>query len=578
MSLARLLTFVIIALSCMSTSAFADSFAGHGRTIYYNGRIFTSNEHQLRAEAVAIEGRLIIAVGTTKQVMYFKENDSTLVDLHGMTMIPGFNDAHVHPFDTTSFPRSVRLNSAADFIPNPGPSLQEIVSLVEKGAAGSPAGTWLFASVGTNVVEDLNANRFALDGVSPNHPVLLAAWYGHGTFLNTKAMQTIGIGEQEPDPFGGFYDRVPGSNVITGVAHEYAEHLIRRYFAEQMTDAEFKTLYESFAAAAAQMGYTSVQEFSVGVPQRRHLDLVAQSRIPIRWRAICFPLTLDEKCDIPLEFSPLRPLPGLTASGIKWIADGTDIERAAFLREDYADAPGVRGHLNFPAGTIETELERSAAGPVIAAQPLFHSVGDGTSDTILDKMNAVASDTQWKLRRPRIEHGTLLRPDRYASARSKGVYIVQNPIHFALAPISNVRFAPDQLADIDPMKSLLEADIKLAIGSDSVVAPGNPYLDLFFAITHPSRQSEALTIEQAVIAYTKTSAAAEFQEQWKGTLEPGKLADFVVLSQDIFDIKLPAPAIIGTRSLLTVVDGKVVYDAGPVKAARVSPESAARRH
>jgi predicted amidohydrolase YtcJ len=560
MRLKHLLAFtIVVAISFGSTSAFAH----HGRTIYYNGKVFTSNTQHLWAEGVVVEGQFIVAVGSTKHVLNFKENDSHLVNLNGNTMIPGFNDAHVHPYDNTSFPRAVHLNLASDFIPNPGPTLQDVVNLVQQGAANNPPGTWLFVSIGTNIVENPNANRVVLDAVSPNHPVLLASWYGHGTYLNTKAMQTIGIGEQEPDPFGGFYERFPNSNVITGVVHEYAEHLIRRYFANQMTDQEFKTMYESFAAAAAQMGYTSVQEFSVGVPQQRHLDLLAQSNIPIRWRAICFPLTLNESCDIPAQFSPNRPFTKVKASGIKWIADGTHIERGGFLTEDYADAPGVRGHLNFPPDSVESELRRSATGPAIERQPMFHALGDGTSDTILERMGAVASDTEWRVRRPRIEHGTLLRPDRFESARKKGVFVVQNPLHFSLAPFSNVRFSSDLLADIDSMTSLLAADIKLALGSDSVATPGNPYLDLFFALIQPTRPLEALTIEQAVIAYTKTSAEAEFQEQWKGTLEPGKLADLVVLSQDIFALATQAPqAIVATQSILTVVDGKVVYDAG----------------
>src|SRR5262249_40427664 len=151
--------------------------------------------------------------------------------------------------DSTSFPRAVHLNSAAEFVPGPGPTLREVIDLVARGAAETPPGTWLMASVGTSVVEDPYANRFALQDAAPEHPVLLAAWYGHGTILNTKAMEVIGIGEEEPDPFGGFYDRLPNSNVITGVVHEYAEHRIRRYFAEQMTDEEFKALYEAFAMA-----------------------------------------------------------------------------------------------------------------------------------------------------------------------------------------------------------------------------------------------------------------------------------------------------------------------------------------
>jgi predicted amidohydrolase YtcJ len=179
---------------------------------------------------------------------------------------------------------------------------------------------------------------------------------------------------------------------------------------------------------------------------------------------------------------------------------------------------------------------------------------------ILDRMSAVASDEQWQAQRPRIEHGTLLRQDHYASARNKGAFIVQNPVHFALADIAAARFSPGQLADVDPMRSLLEANIKVALGSDAVASPGNPFLDLFFALIQPTHPSEALTIEQAVIAYTRTAAEAEFQDTWKGTIEPGKVADLVVLSQDIFRV---APQDIPrTRALLTIVGGKVVYNGG----------------
>lgn len=555
MRVRRFLTLVaaIASLSCGTADA------SHDRTIYYNGKVFTSNERALWAEGVVVDGRFIVAVGSSQQVLAYRDREAKLVNLKGQTMIPGFNDAHVHPFDTTSFPHAVQLNSAAEFLPNAGPSLQEILSLVRRGAAANPPGTWLMASVGTAVVEDINSNRFAIDEVAPNHPVLLAAWYGHGTFINSKAMETVGIGAEEPDPFGGFYERLPNSRVITGVLHEYAEHRLRRYFASQMTDQEFKTLYERFAAGAARMGYTSVQEFSVGLPQRRHLAVLEQAAIPIRWRAICFPLSLDETCEGSARLSPSRPFPQLTASGIKWIADGTDIERLAFLRRAYADAPNVRGQLNFPASALEATLRRAVSGKVIEAQPLFHTVGDATADTILEKMSSVASDQQWRMRRPRIEHGTLLRADRIESARRKGVFVVQNPIHFALVDIAHARFTPELLADIDPMKSLLDADVKVALGSDSVAAPGNPFLDLFFALVQPTRPAEAITLEQAVIAYTKTSAEAEFQEHAKGSIEPGKVADLVVLSQDIFAV--PPPQIPGTQVLLTIVDGKVVYDA-----------------
>ena len=555
--------FLLALIGATAALASALALAGQDRTIFYNGKVFTANERHLWAEGVVVEGRLVIAVGTNQQVLALRDKRTKLVDLGRRTLIPGFNDAHVHPFDTTSFPRAVQLNLATDFLPNAGPSLQDILALVRRGVAENPPGTWLMASIGTNVVDDADTTRFTLDQIAPNHPVLLAAWYGHGTYINTKAMQLVGIGEEEADPFGGFYERVPNSRVINGALHEYAEHGLRRFFASQMSDAELRAMYERFAAGAARMGYTSVQEFSVGVPQQRHLNLVEQADIPIRWRAIGFPLTLDERCDVPSRLSPLRPFAKKTAAGCKYVVDGTDIERLAFLRRDYADAPGVRGRLNLSASSVETALRRALNGIPAETQPLFHTVGDATTDTILRAMDSVASEKQWRRMRVRIEHGTLLRADRYESVRRKGAFVVQNPVHFALADIANARFSPDQLAEIDPMRSLLDRGIEVAIGSDSVVAPGNPYLDIFFALIQPTRPSEALTVEQAVIAYTRTAAAAEFQEQWKGTLEPGKAADLTVLSRDIFGI--PVTDIPATEAELTMVDGRIVFDAGRLR-------------
>jgi predicted amidohydrolase YtcJ len=529
------------------------------RTIFYNGKVFTSNERQLWAEGVVVEGRRVVAVGTNQQVLAWRNRNTKLIDLDDRTLIPGFNDAHVHPFDSTSFPGAVQLNRPTDFLPLAGPSLDEILALVQRGAAAQPAGTWLMVSIGTNVIEDSRTTRFEIDRVAPNHPVLLAAWFGHGTFINTKAMQELGIGEEQPDPFGGSFDRVPGSRVITGAAREYAEHFIRRLFANQMSDAELRTMYEQFAAGAARMGYTSVQEMSIAVPDERHQRLVEQARLPVRWRAIGFPLTLDERCKVPKQLSP-RPFAMKSAGGCKYIVDGSHIERLALMRRDYADAPGVRGRLNLPLNALETALRRSLNGDADEAQPLFHTVGDGTTDALLATMQSVASDSQWRKRRSRIEHGTLLRVDRYEKARRMGVFVVQNPVHFSLVDIANARLHPEQLAELDPMRSLLDHGIKVALGSDSIGFPGNPYLDLFFAMIQPTNRAEALTMEEAVIAYTRTAAEAEFQEDWKGMLAVGMAADLVVLSQDIFSIDVQA--LPGTTAELTMVDGRIVHDTG----------------
>ncbi|MDB5213737.1 MAG: Exoenzyme regulatory protein AepA precursor, partial [Myxococcaceae bacterium] len=195
---------------------------------------------------------------------------------------------------------------------------------------------------------------------------------------------------------------------------------------------------------------------------------------------------------------------------------------------------------------------------------LFHSVGDGAIDEVLSAMEGTGGPGVWHDRRTRIEHGDLLFPSDFARAKRLGVVSVQNPTHLALAPVFAQRFTPAVYSDLEPLRSLLDQGIPLALGTDGIGSVFNPFLDLFLAMIHPTHPSEALTIEQAVTAYTRGSAYAEFEEDRKGTLSVGRLADLAVLSQDIFHI--PPPAIIGTTSVLTIVNGNVVWDAGTLGA------------
>ena len=189
-------------------------------------------------------------------------------------------------------------------------------------------------------------------------------------------------------------------------------------------------------------------------------------------------------------------------------------------------------------------------------QSLLHGTGDKTIDALLKAMIAVDPDeTHWPSRRVRLEHGDGLLFDLIPTARKLGVIVVQNPTHFdpAMNPVI-ARFGP--MSPYCPLRTLLASGIPLAIGSDGPMSPG---LNIMFAITHPLSPSEAITPQQAVIAYTRGSAYAEFAEKEKGTLATGKLADLAVLSQDIF--KVPPRDLPNTSSVLTLVDGKIIYDA-----------------
>ena len=249
----------------------------------------------------------------------------------------------------------------------------------------------------------------------------------------------------------------------------------------------------------------------------------------------------------------MHPAPLVTVNGTKWILDGTPIEYSSAMRKPYVDRPQTSGEADFSQKEMEDILRESLQ----SGDPLMvHAVGDRTVEMFLNAMDATGGEKVWAQRRVRIEHGDGLLPDLVPRAKRLGVIVVQNPTHLTLDELLVKRFGEQRAMEIQPLRSLLDAGIPLALGSDG---PNNPFLNIMLATVYPRRPAEALTREQAVTAYTLTSAYAEFAEKEKGSLEPGKLADLAVLSQDIF--KVPPPDLPRTESVLTLVGGKVVYDA-----------------
>jgi len=533
---------ILIAFSFSSASAQQTS----PDLILFNGRVFTSNAGQPYVEALAIRGERILAVGTSKEIVTVAGKETRRIDLRGHTVIPGINDAHQH---LAVGPQTYELP-----IKNMDPQWKEITESLASVVATIPKGTWISATFGPTVLDDPQATRFALDKVAPDNPVLLRDLTWHAALLNTRAVQKLSFRQDEPNPEGGFLVRNPADGSLTGMVFEFASFQVSRRFSELASQQEAEQQLSQLFDQAEHWGITTVQDMASPITQKSCADLLAKVPPPIRVRIIWFGLT-DQHGRMTKEdhATSVDPAPLVMASGTKWVLDGTPVERSAAMRKPYTDRPATSGTLDFPQNEIEDILRESLQSH---EQLMLHVVGDHTTEVLLDAMDATGGKDVWGKRRVRIEHGDGITPDLMRRVRELGLVVVVNPAHLTLPELFTKRFGADRAAQLLPVRSLLEAGIPMAIGTDG---PINPYLNIMFAATDPERPKEAITREQVVIAYTQGSAYAEFTDNDKGTLEPGKVADLAVLSQDIFHI--PLNELPKTESVLTLVGGKVVYDA-----------------
>jgi predicted amidohydrolase YtcJ len=310
----------------------------------------------------------------------------------------------------------------------------------------------------------------------------------------------------------------------------------------------------------ARWGVTSITFLDV-YPARR-VQQLATIDSPLRVRVVPF----LEFQDMDRRRKPVYPsVPAqirdrVTVSGLKYLLDGTPEERSAATRIPYADDRTTSGQLDFSPKELVAILREAQQQHV---QLLLHTTGDRTTEELLNAMDATGGAEAWSKSRLRIEHGDGIMPDQIPHVKTLGIIVVENPINFTLGELMRQRFGRDKAALVQPFRSLLFAGIPLAIATDSSPESpvANPYLHIMYASAYPGKPKESLSREEAVTAFTSTAAYAEFAEVNKGTLEPGKLADLAVLSQDIFQVALED--LPKTESMLTIVGGRIAYAGGP---------------
>lgn len=503
-------------------------------TILHNGKVWTGDA--ATPAAIAIDDGRIVAVGDDAAILKLATGDTQRIDLKGRRVVPGINDAHTHL--TVGLP-SINLG----FAPGTGGSAAVRAAIAAQPQSGE---RWITADIDMDALHDPTLRRAGLDALQPDRPVLLTGWTGHGMLVNSAGQRALGLSLNNVPP-GGWLGR-DATGAFDGRVYEYAQWSPRMRL--PVRPQRLREVIAGTSSELLKLGITSIQNMAIGTSLPDFLSAWQDVGTPLRVRVIRTPLALQpgtapDHLDLPTR-DPARP--AVTLSGTKWILDGTPMERGAAMRPAYPD--GSHGRLNFSQREIEALLRETFAR---GDQPLLHVSGDATLATVLDALQAVALADAWRALRPRIEHGEGLTPDLVDRARAFGIVLVQNPSHFMLPP---PEAAYMQAHALQPLANVLEDGIPLALGSDG---PPSPWLNMLFAIAPASRPDQALTREQALRAYTSGSAFAEFTEQEKGRLAPGYLADLVVLSQDVLDDALPAQALPGTSSLLTMIGGKVAW-------------------
>jgi predicted amidohydrolase YtcJ len=516
-----------------------------------------------RGEALAILGDRILAVGARDEIMKLKGPETKIVDLDGHFVMPGFNDAHMHLASAGLEKMNVNMVGAK--------TLDEFRDrLRAKVEAAGPA-EWV---VGEGWDETLwpvkiPPTRWDLDEVSGNHPVYLERVDGHIGVANTRALQLASVTVASRDPEGGKIDR-DDSGTPTGILREKAQEAVQAVIPKP-THEKRRQAIELALADLASHGITSAQDYSQWDDFQIYEELEHDGKLTAR---ISEWLPFDDSIEVLNNKRNSHPTSDnmLHTGMLKGFMDGSLGSKTAALLEPYSDDPKNSGLPQYEAGKLNAMTkERALAGYQIG----FHAIGDKGIQLALDafaeaekaakdaKVKAADGGTDYRLR---IEHAQVTTPQQILRFKELKVIASMQPSHLLTdMNWAESRLGPKRAEHSYAWAEFLRRGVVLAFGTDYPVEPVTPFRGLYAALTRMSEDGkksyypeQKLNIEQAIAAYTTGAAFAEFAEKQKGKLEPGMLADFVVLDQDI-TAALP-PKILTTKVLRTVVGGKTVYN------------------
>lgn len=510
--------------------------------VLVNAKLFTADSTAPWAEAIAIRGERIQAVGTSAAMRSLAGARTRVIDVGGRTVVPGFNDAHDHI--NGGWPGVFVDMNAGLTNPTAAQVLDSIAAAVKRVSVGD----WIQADIWLAALDDTSFRRPALDMVAPRNPVLVQMPTGHGVIVNSAAMRVLGIRDSEPDPFGGWYERDRRGH-LTGKMDEYAGWAAIRKLRSSLPDSALVANLQRYGESELRYGITSVQDMAHSMDAMTNARAFAQANLPLRIHILRFSVPTATSLGVAQwDAVPARLGPRVVVSGRKWILDGTPIEQLGFVRRPYPGRGDYRGRLDFPVDSIRAMLADALKTDEVMA---LHISGDSTAAVVLSLMESLAPDSVWRSHRLRFEHLGALTPDMWPRAAAKGIVNVAN-LQLLPPPVVSKNLPPIPLAAIVPV------GLQMGLGSDG--EPRSPFVGLYYAMSFPTEPK--LSRERLVRLYTIGSAYAERKEHDKGTLTSGKLADLAVLSQDIFTV--PVEQLPKTESVLTMIGGRIEFDAGRI--------------
>jgi predicted amidohydrolase YtcJ len=520
-----------------------------------NARVWTGDARRPWADAIAVRGERIAAVGSSAEVKKLAGTGARLVDAKGAMLVPGFVDSHIHFVDGGFGLSSVQLRDAS--------TPAEFIARIKAFAATVPQGTWILGGDWDHTLWGGELpRRDWIDSVTPNHPVWVNRLDGHMGLANGAALRAAGVTRATREVAGGTIVR-DARGEPTGILKDNAQELVGRAIPEPSPEMADRALDAAMTYVARQ-GVTSVHNMGswsdLAIFDRAHKAGRLRTRI---YAAV--PLATWERLRDTVAARG-RGDDWLRIGGLKGFVDGSLGSHTAAMLQPFTDTPNDTGLL---VNTLDDLYAWTSGADGAGLHVMVHAIGDRAIRDQLDIFERVQRENGSRDRRFRIEHAQHIAPADIQRFAALDVIASMQPYH----AIDDGRWAeavigPERSKTTYAFRSLLDTRARLAFGSDWSVAPATPLEGIYAAVTRRTLDDrrpggwvpeQKITVEEALRAYTIGSAYASFEEGSKGSLERGKLADFVLIDRDL--TRIPPEEIREARVVMTVVGGEVVYEA-----------------